>query len=345
VNPLPLLAEVAAVVVANYIVAWVIVVVLHGIAAWCLAHIIDRRGHLAERDRATLWLAVVLVPPCTALAQVAWNPDWLPWSQDLAILGDAVGGARFIIVATAMALLAIISVTWLVRARALRQLGTRLPARFPAVSIWQSLPERQGLRPQLTRSDHVVAPLVVGDDEIVLPSRTFPLLSPAQQRVMLAHEQAHLRHRDAFWLGIAGGVTRLLWFQPLARRAWHEAADAAEFAADEHAVAVTGGSRDLATGLVTLAECLPGLAPGLSAMGGRFEERVRRLVTGHVPIARAAPWRRCVVAAAVIGTLVLLPGPRVDPDRAADTIPWLAPSKDPPNARMLALRNYFRSRR
>jgi Zn-dependent protease with chaperone function len=343
-NPLLLFGEVLAVVVANYLVAWIITVLLHVSVAWIAASVLDRSSRLAERDRVVLWLVVVLLPPITALVQVSWTGAWVPWSDEISILGTFTPGAVAVVTLAALIIVLIALVTWFRRDLALYRLGPRTPARFPAVSVWQSLPDRDGLRPRITRSDRVVAPLLLSDDEIVLPSRTFATLSLAEQRALLAHEQGHLRHRDAIWLGLAGAVVRLLWFQPLARKAWQVAADAAEFAADEHAVRLTGEPRALATGLVSLAAHLPGLAPGLSAAGGRLEERVQRLVVPRSTLSPSRALRRVALVTALVVGMLLLPAPRVDSDRVANTIPWLTPSKDPPNDRMLVLREFLRGR-
>lgn len=344
-NPAWLLAEVLVVVMANYCLAWLIAMLIHSTAMYSIASLIDRRLRLAERDRVALWLSVILLPPVTAVLHVAWSGTLVPWSVELAVLGSAPRLAA-VIAATTVATVALIAFrNWWLRARSMHRLGTRLPARFPAVSLWQSLPARSGLRPRITRSDAVVAPLVVGDDEIVLPSRTFGTLSVSQQRALLAHEQGHLRHRDPVWLGLGGAVARLCPFQPLARRAWQRASEAAEFAADAHAVDVTGASHDLALALASLAGALPPHRAGISAAGGRLEERIVRLVTPN-PAARqrVSLGTRTAVALAVMALLLLAPGTHVNPDHAANGIPWLTPSKDPPNPRMLALREFLRGR-
>lgn len=344
-NPALLFAEVLAVVMANYCIAWLAVMLVHSTFMYGIAGVIDRSARLAERDRVALWLSVVLLPPLTAWLHVAWSGGMVPWSLELAVLGGAPRLAAFVAVAAVVAVaLAALRNGWL-RARSLHRLGPRLPARFPAVTLWQSLPARGGLRPRITRSDAVVAPLVVGDEEIVLPSRTFGVLSVSEQRALLAHEQGHLRHRDPTWLGLGGSVARLCPFQPLARRAWQRASDAAEFAADAHAIGVTGEPRALAIALASLAGALPYSRAGISAAGGRLEERIRRVLDPDAsPARRASLTIRAAVVLAVMVLLLLAPGTHVDPDHAANGIPWLTPSKDPPNARMLALRDYLRGR-
>ena len=344
-NPAWLFAEVLVVIIANYCVAWLIAILVHATAAYAMATLIDRRIQLDERDRVTLWLTVVLLPPITAFLHVTWSGGLVPWSRELVTLGTAPGVAAVIAALSLGTVGLIAAYNWWSRARGMHALGPRRPARFPAVSLWQSLPARAGLRPRITRSDRLVAPLVVGDEEIVLPARTFGVLSLGEQRALLAHEQGHLRHRDPLWLGIGGMVARFCWFQPLARRAWQRAMEAAEFAADAHAVRVTGEPRDLATALASLAGALAWQPAGISAAGGRLEERIVRLVTPREsPRFRVGVATRFVALITLAALLLMAPGLHVNPDHVANGIPWLTPSKDPPNARMMALREYLRGR-
>jgi beta-lactamase regulating signal transducer with metallopeptidase domain len=171
--------------------------------------------------------------------------------------------------------------------------------------------------------DDLASPVALGRTEICLPRRALVEFDPAHLESILAHELAHLERNDALWLILARVIEALFFFQPLNRLARRRMIDAAEFAADEWAVAVT--SRP-----VTLARCLARVAEWASseslamtpAMAERrsstLVRRVRFLTSASEPaspgIARAAVLVAMVVLAlvaphAAIGSRLVAPGP------------------------------------
>lgn len=67
------------------------------------------------------------------------------------------------------------------------------------------------------RSDHLATPALVGlwQPRIVLPGDFEQRYSPAEQALVLAHEQAHRQHGDPWANASAAGLLCLFWFNPL----------------------------------------------------------------------------------------------------------------------------------
>jgi len=110
-----------------------------------------------------------------------------------------------------------------------------------------------GRRPRLTVTSRISSPIALGIAEICLPESALRELDLEEQRVMLAHELAHLARRDPLWLAFASVVERVLWIQPLNRVARRRIATSAEYLCDEWAVRRTGSG-------VALARCLAQVA-------------------------------------------------------------------------------------
>ncbi len=115
---------------------------------------------------------------------------------------------------------------------------------------------------------------------IVLPNRFFKQFTPAEQRVVLAHELAHLTSRDPEWYSIADLCRTLLWWHPAiwwARRRLHQTS---EMAADEASLLFDGGAVFLAECLVRVGgQLLPRkIAAGLGIGGSRYKSGLGRRV-------------------------------------------------------------------
>ncbi|HEX8320231.1 M56 family metallopeptidase [Longimicrobium sp.] len=93
-------------------------------------------------------------------------------------------------------------------------------------------------------STEVETPLVVDGRRpvILVPGERFAALHPAEQRMALCHELAHLKRGDV-WLGcVPAAAERCFFFHPLARLAAREYAFWREAACDEAVLATLGAS-------------------------------------------------------------------------------------------------------
>jgi Zn-dependent protease with chaperone function len=134
-----------------------------------------------------------------------------------------------------------------------------------------------------------------------LPER----LSRAELEAVLAHEAAHVRHRDPLRRSALRFVACVLFWLPAVRQLTEDLADEAEVRADDAAA----GDRPLAlaTALIRLSQWL---RPTLVTHGGvgfderdLLERRVRRL-TGEVVAPRSRITRRSLLTAAMVLALV-----------------------------------------
>jgi beta-lactamase regulating signal transducer with metallopeptidase domain len=153
--------------------------------------------------------------------------------------------------------------------------------------------------------DNLASPVAVGRARICLPRRALAEFDPVQLESILAHELAHLERNDAIWLIIARVIEALFFFQPLNRLARRRMIDAAEFAADEWAVAVTSRPVTLARCLARVAEWASSeslaMAPAMAERrSSTLVRRVRRLTTVSESAAPAIAPLPVVVAMAAL---------------------------------------------
>lgn len=134
----------------------------------------------------------------------------------------------------------------------------------------------------------------------------------------LAHEDAHLRHRDS-WLLLAWRVARALWWwNPLARQLAAQAEELAEWRADASATGkLPARARALAAALVAMAAgAEPEAAQGMAASTARsLRRRLVQLLSPASTTARFAIFYRgilCLLGAMAIGALIgcAFPGSR-----------------------------------
>ena len=166
-----------------------------------------------------------------------------------------------------------------------RWLGTRRPVQEANVlQVFERLQPRG--RPRLTVSDRILGPVTLGilRPEVCLPRRALDDLDASLLRAMLAHELAHLERRDPLWFALSDAVCRLLWFQPLLRRARARLVELAELACDQRAARRTQDPIALASCLTEVAGWLHGrpagsdLACAMARPGSNLQVRVRRLL-------------------------------------------------------------------
>lgn len=209
---------------------------------------------------------------------------------------------------------------------------------------------RLGLRqpPRLLTAAHDEhdGPLLTGVQHpaVLLPSTLTAECSPAEIRLILAHELAHLRRRDLIWNWLPALTQMLFFFHPLVWMAGREWRLAQEMAADEAALRVADAPvEDYGALLVRVAarHCSSRAAGSLVAL--RIVDSPctlkRRLIamTTFVPASRTR--RRVTAAALLLGAAAcLLPWRAVAQQQtppAAPIVPVLTP---PPPAAVATAR-------
>ncbi len=192
---------------------------------------------------------------------------------------------------------------------------------------------------QVCCSEKVDSPFACGwwRPRVVLPEQFAQRWSPGQQKAVLAHELAHLRHRDPFWLAVLRLSAALWWWHPgvwLLLRRWRWWA---ELAADDVAAGLSGTGTPLAEALLVAARGMLGSSrrqsyQGAVAFHSPLGNRIQRLLSAEQGEAGVfkKPSRWSVCCFVVVGLLVLAgPAaaiPAADPswtgDSAMRTAPW-----------------------
>ena len=138
---------------------------------------------------------------------------------------------------------------------------------------------------QLSVSENLKAPVVLGRREVCFPRRLVEQLTDDQLEAVVAHELAHVHRRDRLWLWITSGLETLCFPQVLNRVAGRHAARDIEFVCDDWAAQRTGQRRALAEGLAIVASwmTLPSVAstpkPALGDERSSLIQRVERLLS------------------------------------------------------------------
>jgi beta-lactamase regulating signal transducer with metallopeptidase domain len=149
----------------------------------------------------------------------------------------------------------------------------------------ERLRERLALGPvEITTSERINSPLVLGRSEICFPARLLSILTDAELDAVLAHELAHLERSDGLWFPLAGLVQSVLWAQPLNHWVASRFRQTAELASDDRAVELTGQPMDLARALMRVAASAvassgSSLVPALAQSESITLKRIKRLVT------------------------------------------------------------------
>jgi beta-lactamase regulating signal transducer with metallopeptidase domain len=154
--------------------------------------------------------------------------------------------------------------------------------------IRAAAPSGQGFR----ISDNVASPVTVGRT-ILLPRAI--VAAPDLVAGALAHEEAHVRHRDFLENALLEVIALPLWFHPAAQLLRRRVSELREMACDDEAAARCG-ARPYAAALVRLASlAAPRLALGMASTTV-IERRVERVLRSPRPASAAV----ALLAAAIV---------------------------------------------
>jgi beta-lactamase regulating signal transducer with metallopeptidase domain len=215
-------------------------------------------------------------------------------------------------------------------AQALRRQSRPL-ADEPLLAAARAIARRLALRcPPILVSSHGRSPLLLDawNPAVILPAGLTRGCSPAELRVMLAHELAHLKRGDLLWGWLPAAAHALFFFHPLVWLANREWRLAQEMACDSLAVQVTGTSvAEYGEMLVRIAAGRRRSArvpePGLATFGGGESPQtlLRRLkAMKHTPT--VSPRRPLLTGGALllVGVAAVLPW-RLTAQAATDRAP------------------------
>lgn len=115
---------------------------------------------------------------------------------------------------------------------------------------------------------------------IAVPGNFEQQFSEAEQKIIIAHERAHLKAGDPWWYLIANIICATFWWNPAAWWAFRNLQDSSELAADATACSSPAESILLADSLIKLAKKTVMFSSGLSVLGktSNLNHRVKVLV-------------------------------------------------------------------
>lgn len=214
--------------------------------------------------------------------------------------------------------------------------GASLVEDMQWLALLRQFPEAEKVR--LLRHAAVAVPCA-WRRTILLPEETdgWP---PAQRRMVLAHECAHLRRRDPLWLAVSQWFLALQWFNPFAWFVVRRCRTAGERAADDAVLAAAQDAIGYADLLVACARVRSGVQTALCSMASpsTVRQRVERILDETTDrracgVAWPVMWSAlsALVAAAVIfftPTLTVAQVPEQPPDSPAE--PALPAEAGPP---------------
>jgi beta-lactamase regulating signal transducer with metallopeptidase domain len=341
---MPIAAEVAVVVLAHVIGAWLITYLLHSTVLILLARVVERM-----RDEPALhavaWRTAIVGPLFTASVHTAL-PFGSPFRLSAEPAGAVLGPRPMLALLITVAWCALMSVRLIGFIRAERRARAALGLRHPSANphhlrMLAAHANAAGMRrtPILTTSHRIFSPVAILPGEICVPDGVFDGLTIAGQNALFAHEIAHHARRGPLWCGVATAVAAVCIFQPLNTYAVQRLRRASEHAADAQALHVTRDPLALASALAQLApHALRGARLRTAAIGSPLVERIRRILDGRAP-QRSRRGLAAIQITLLLGIcLALGPGVNFTIDNAANSIPSLTPSRAEPTPQMLEMR-------
>ncbi len=176
-------------------------------------------------------------------------------------------------------------------------------------------------------SPEVAIPMIVGvrRPRVILPAAAM-VWSRQRLAVVLLHELAHARRRDALWLLVARVVTGIFWFHPLVWVLSTHVRREAERACDDVVLASGVRGSDYAGHLVDIARTvmtsdpLAGTALAFATRSS-LERRVVSILHAHSPRATISPRMFAAVTAGSLALLVVVAAVRPTPVVSAQIDP------------------------
>jgi len=319
--------------------AWLLTYLLHSSlllgASWFLLRAAPTRW---ARFAETAWRVALFGSVLTASAHLLlawWHPDLLAFASVATGMSSnaSTGQSAWLasprmtqLIAALSPLAAPLVISWgtvaMLRLLALarahwsfrRSLGNRIPLADQGI-VDRVRTLSGSVRVRVSVSSGISTPMVIGANEVCMPSRAVDSLTPPELDAALAHEVAHVLRRDRVWLSCASVFERALFLQPLNRLAHARLRALAECACDDWAVRRTRDPVALASALTRVtgwlsASSSPSLAFATAARESLRESfavaRIRRILdpaTQHSLPATVA--ERCALTMGMLLTVLL----------------------------------------
>lgn len=167
--------------------------------------------------------------------------------------------------------------------------------------------------PYLTWTKRIQSPLCLPTGEICLPEWTLQGIPDKELKSLIAHEVAHLRHRDPIKLLILHALTRLFFLQPLFVIAQKRLHELAEFAADEWAARHSDNPKSVAEAIYTCAQQIsdnkqPQWGLAMASNKSELRARIERLLQANQShFQTTAGWAKGTVMASLMASVITIP--------------------------------------
>jgi beta-lactamase regulating signal transducer with metallopeptidase domain len=166
--------------------------------------------------------------------------------------------------------------------------------------------------PPLRHCESITSPILLGllRPSIILPSRVLHRFDTSQIEMILAHELAHVRRRDLWWLWLFTICEVLFFFHPLVWLVWREWNLATESACDELALRLTRRAQheygsmlvDVVAQISTPHRSARVLAVGMFETANSIKRRLKGMQIRKNPLTLTL-----IIILMVVGTLTLIP--------------------------------------
>lgn len=274
-----------------------------------------RNPHLQK----TIWVTVLVASiamPFILQSQITPRfelPDYMVMIVNAADVGDsplvrAAGGTtspqfaslavrtvKVIYLAGALALLARLAIG-LAKIARIRRRAT--PLRVAPSSEQTRDASMDNTCEDIRASSEVLSPATFGST-ILLPA-TATSWSQSKLTAVLAHERAHVRHKDCYVQWLARLYTCVFWFNPLAWWLQRRLADLAETTSDDAVLATSVDRIAYADLLLEIARNPPAGRVVMSAARPGLAARIERIISNIPPASPPRRWLRAIVIAALM---------------------------------------------
>jgi TonB family protein len=294
-----------------------------GLAIWLLLKALRVRDAHAEKLLWTVVATVSLVMPALMRAMALR----LPTPRSVEIAGSAASARLLGNFSHPAVSATLLTIYWVVAGILVLRFGVRLHrasglyrrARKPAADVLAGIDVRM--------SAEIPAPCTFATG-ILLPA-AFGSWSPADRAAALAHERAHVIHRDCYRLWLATVYSCFFWFNPVSWLLRHRLMLLAEVTSDREGLRCVADATTYAELLIRLAA---GARPvnGAIAISGRAQlaERINRIMENNMHSHSLGMGRRVALAGASFMAAALcsscVSGPHVLSQAEDPKVTWVS---------------------
>ena len=191
---------------------------------------------------------------------------------------------------------------------------------------WRIVRDARPIRADWTRgadvrvTARILAPVTFG--RVILVPISFIGWSVPKRRAVMGHELSHIVHHDFTVQVLSQLHSAIFWFSPFAWWLQVRLAALAETTSDEAAIVSVGDRVGYAEILLDIAVGARGIPAGIAmARPALLRQRIEHILSQAAPVVALAPWRRMLLAAALLPAALLIGGTSWHARAASLTVP------------------------